>query len=176
MKRIVMVDEDDNPIGLEEKEKCHEGDGILHRAFLGMVFNDKCEILLARRGQSKKLWPGWWDGTVASHPSEGESYEQAVARRLREELGIEAREMKFLFKFRYQARYGAVGSENELCAVLAVRVGSDRICPNPEEVSEVRFADPRKLAGEAAGLYCPWFLLALENIDLNPLEICESFS
>jgi len=37
LEQIIIVDENDNCLGLEEKGKCHEGDGILHRAFLAMV-------------------------------------------------------------------------------------------------------------------------------------------
>ncbi len=36
MEQIVIVDENDNYIGEEEKEKCHDGSGILHRGFLAM--------------------------------------------------------------------------------------------------------------------------------------------
>lgn len=39
MEHIVIIDEKDNCIGEEEKEKCHDGNGILHRGFLAMVFN-----------------------------------------------------------------------------------------------------------------------------------------
>ena len=41
MQQIVIVDEDDNLIGEEEKEKCHDGNGILHRGFLVMIFNKR---------------------------------------------------------------------------------------------------------------------------------------
>jgi hypothetical protein len=81
--QIIVVDEDDNVIGEEDKEKCHDGDGILHRAFLAMVFNRAGELLLTRRSMSKKLWPQYWDGTVASHTVRGEDYEQASRRRLK---------------------------------------------------------------------------------------------
>jgi isopentenyl-diphosphate delta-isomerase len=30
---LILVDKDDNPIGTEEKVKCHLPNGILHRAF-----------------------------------------------------------------------------------------------------------------------------------------------
>ena len=46
---ISIVDENDNIIGTEEKMKCHDGGGILHRAFTLMVINSKGEFLLTKR-------------------------------------------------------------------------------------------------------------------------------
>ncbi len=82
MENIVVVDDNDNLIGEEEKEKCHNGNGILHRGFLVMVFNRDGELFLTRRSEEKPLWPGYWDGTVASHVWRGEDYVHASRRRL----------------------------------------------------------------------------------------------
>ena len=35
---VILVDENDNPIGTEEKVKCHLPDGKLHRAFTALLF------------------------------------------------------------------------------------------------------------------------------------------
>ena len=100
MGNIVIVDEHDDLIGEEERDKCHEGDGILHRGFLVMVFNNMGELLLTRRSEQKRLWPGFWDGTVASHVLRGESYVEASKRRLVEEIGLAEDKVDYLFKFR----------------------------------------------------------------------------
>ena len=71
---VILVDGNDNPIGKEEKVKCHLPDGKLHRAFTALIFNKDGKLLLTKRSDSKMLWPGDWDGTVASHPREGETY------------------------------------------------------------------------------------------------------
>ena len=34
---LVRVDENDNQIGTEEKVKCHQIDGLLHRAFTALA-------------------------------------------------------------------------------------------------------------------------------------------
>ena len=36
---LILVDKDDNPIGSEEKVKCHLPNGILHRAFTALLFD-----------------------------------------------------------------------------------------------------------------------------------------
>jgi isopentenyl-diphosphate delta-isomerase len=167
VEQIVIVDEDDNIIGEAEKEKCHDGDGILHRAILAMVFTPSGELLLTRRSEGKRLWPGYWDGTVASHPVSGEDYEQASKRRLRQEIGLVAEDVRYLFKFRYNARYENFGSENEMCAVTVVRdVDERRIIPDRKEISDVRTVAVKDLLDEVrdgAEAYTPWLKLALEH-------------
>ena len=71
---VILVDQNDNPIGKEEKVKCHLPNGKLHRAFSALIFNGEGKLLLTKRSESKMLWPNDWDGTVASHPREDETY------------------------------------------------------------------------------------------------------
>ena len=97
---VILVDENDNPIGKEEKVKCHLPNGKLHRAFTALIFNKEGKLLLTRRSDSKMLWPGEWDGTVASHPREGETYTSSAERRMPEEIGISCA-MNYVNKFEY---------------------------------------------------------------------------
>ena len=46
---LILVDEKDNVLGYESKKECHEGQGLLHRAFSIFIFNDKNELLLQKR-------------------------------------------------------------------------------------------------------------------------------
>jgi isopentenyl-diphosphate delta-isomerase len=174
-ERIVIVDENDNAIGEEDKGKCHDGAGILHRAFLAMVFNKSGELLLARRSERKKLWPGYWDGTVASHLFKGEDYEQASKRRLMEEIGLAATGIKYAFKFRYKAGYENIGTEHEICAVTIVRgVSFDSITPNSDEIAEIMFMDPRRLREEfetRKDTYAPWLILAINHMGEHSIAI-----
>ncbi len=71
---VILVDKNDVPIGKEEKVKSHLPNGKLHRAFTALLFDKEGRLVITRRSSSKMLWPGDWDGTVASHPREGETY------------------------------------------------------------------------------------------------------
>src|SRR5471032_3303829 len=84
---LILVDEADREIGHLSKSECHEGRGILHRAFSVLIFNGHGELLLQQRAASKPLWPLFWSNSCCSHPRRSESMEGAVQRRLREELG-----------------------------------------------------------------------------------------
>lgn len=168
MQQILIVDEQDNVIGEGDKEKCHDGSGILHRAFLAMVFNGAGELYLTRRSGKKRLWPGFWDGTVASHVLRGEDYEQASRRRLAEEIGLTTGDVTYLFKFQYRVGYMDIGAENEICAVTATKsVEAAMLIPDPEEISEIKVIDLQSLVRDMqvnGHIYAPWLVLAVEHM------------
>jgi isopentenyl-diphosphate delta-isomerase len=162
---IVTVDENDNELGIEEKHKCHDGDGILHRAFTLMIKNSKGEYLITKRSDKKRLWPGIWDNSISSHVWKGESYEDAAKRRLPDELGVTADNVKFLFKIRYQTAYKNEGSENEIDAFL-IAEGIDEIKPNEDEISEYEFLSYEDLKQDVeknSEKYSPWSLIIFKK-------------
>lgn len=157
---LILVDENDREIGFASKQRCHEGEGLLHRAFSVFLFDVDGRVLLQQRAAGKPLWPGFWGNSCCSHPRRGETVEAAARRRLGEELGVRA-ELEALFAFAYHARYLEVGSERELCWVLAGRLAA-RPRPNPAEVAALRWVTAAELdVGLAArpDLYTPWLHL-----------------
>jgi isopentenyl-diphosphate delta-isomerase len=177
-ERIVVVDEHDRVIGESEKGRCHDGAGLLHRGFLAMVFDDSGKLLLTRRSETKRLWPGYWDGSVASHVHTGEDYVQATRRRLKQELGITSEGIEYAFKFRYKAEYRDVGAEQEICGVTIVRgIDPGAVSPAPHEISEIRTADLKVLIEQVrkdSSQYTPWLILALAHISERPASPMEA--
>jgi hypothetical protein len=53
---LILVDEADHGVGHLSKVLCHEGRGILHRAFSLLIFNGNGELLLQQRSASKQMW------------------------------------------------------------------------------------------------------------------------
>jgi len=173
---VILVDENDNPIGKEEKVKCHLPNGKLHRAFTALIFNNEGKLLLTKRSGSKMLWPGVWDGTVASHPREGETYVSSAERRMPEEIGIGCK-MNYVNKFEYHVPYKDVGSENEICGTLIGTIDSfDESSMIKDEISEIKWINPAELKNELEqnrDTYCPWMVIALyflADSDSNTLE------
>ena len=157
---LVLVDEQDNEIGNLAKDKCHDGDGRLHRAFSLFIFEPQGKVLLQQRSAQKRLWPLYWSNACCSHPRRGENMEDAVNRRLLQELGVTS-ELEFLFKFIYHARYGHSGSEHELCRVY-IGVSSDPVVVNANEIADWRFVPVEELDRELAterGKFTPWMKL-----------------
>ena len=175
-EELILVDELDREIGCSPKSECHEGNGVLHRAFSIFIFNDQSELLLQKRSSEKPLWPDYWSNTCCSHPRVGESMEHAVSRRLQQELGFEC-PLTFLYKFKYHAQYGAVGAEHEYCWVYYGRY-SGAINVNVSEVADWRFVDVHALESElevSPECFTPWFKMEWAEISNNYLEaILES--
>jgi len=168
---LILVDEDDREIGSSSKAKCHEGEGLLHRAFSVFLFNSDGQLLLQQRSEIKPLWPLYWANSCCSHPRESETIEDAGRRRVREELHLDC-DPWFLYKFQYQARYEDRGSEHELCHVFAGLVTGD-VSAHPEEIVDWRFVTPSDLTHEIAtdpDRFTPWLKLEWERIRADFLD------
>lgn len=164
-EELILVDELDREIGAKPKSECHEGSGILHRAFSIFVFNEVDELLLQQRSAEKPLWPNYWSNTCCSHPRRGESMETAAARRLEQELGFECG-LEFLYKFKYHAQYGAVGAEHEYCWVYYGRYDGP-VDVNVKEIGDWRFMSVAALDAEleqAPERFTPWFKMEWAHI------------
>ena len=163
---LILVDDGDRDVGHLSKARCHEGRGVLHRAFSLLIFNRSGELLIQQRSPSKRLWPRFWSNSCCSHPRSGESMEAATRRRLLEELGLVC-PLKFLFKFQYQAQFDATGSEHELCSVFIGRC-SDPVQVNAGEILAWRWISPEaldeELASPGAGKFTPWFMMEWARI------------
>ena len=72
LEQLILVDPNDTEIGSMTKLDCHQGDGVLHRAFSVFVFNSRGDTLLQQRSELKMLWPGYWSNACCRHPRVGE--------------------------------------------------------------------------------------------------------
>ena len=162
---ILVIDENDNFLREEEKTKCHIGDGILHRAITVMVMDCKGRYLITKRSSKKMLWPGYWDGSISSHQRKGETDEESVRRRVKEELGVECKEVEFVLKIRYQSKYEDVGSENEIDYFFLAK-GIDGVKPDSDEISKYKFLTLDELKKDMSinrDSYGPWFPLIFDK-------------
>lgn len=109
---LILVNEQDEPIGSMPKTEVHLK-GLLHRAFSVFLFNSRGEMLLQQRALHKYHSAGLWSNTCCSHPRVDETVEQAVKRRLVEEMGLTA-DVQFLYTFKYKATLENGYTEHEL--------------------------------------------------------------
>ena len=164
-EELILVDALDRVLGHASKAACHDGEGVLHRAFSLFVFNPDGALLLQQRSAGKRLWPGYWANTCCSHPRRGESLDVAAQRRLQQEMGMRC-ELRYVYKFQYQARYGTSGSEHELCSVF-VGTTDAPVQPNRTEVAAWRFILPEALDTEmatSAAQFTPWLQLEWQRL------------
>ena len=163
---LILVDPGDRVVGYLDKSACHDGDGVLHRAFSLFIFNPAGQLLLQQRASEKRLWGGYWSNSCCSHPRRGETMDVAVNRRLEQELGMTA-DLHFAYKFEYSASFGELGTEHELCWVYIGSTASQPVI-NTTEIDDWRWIDPAELSREIAddpSRFTPW--LAMEWARLN---------
>lgn len=153
-EKVILVDENDNPMGLMNKMEAHEK-AVLHRAFSVFVLNDANEIMLQQRAKQKYHSPLLWTNTCCSHQREGETNIEAGKRRLQEEMGF-VTELKELFHFIYKAPFDNGLTEHELDHVM---VGYFNEMPNinKEEVED-------------------WKWMKIEEVKLDMLENPEVYT
>lgn len=84
-----VVDEQGNTIGEAPRSVCHDGKSmLLHPVVHLHLYNSSGDLFLQKRSQAKDIQPGKWDTSVGGHAAPGESIEEALAREVREEIGI----------------------------------------------------------------------------------------
>lgn len=156
-EQLILVDENDEPTGSARKDRCHDGEGILHRAFSVFLWDANGKVILQKRASGKRLWGDYWSNSCCSHPRLGESMALAVERRLAEELGVQAH-TEFVYKFVYRASFGYLGSEYECCSVFLGRT-TDRIKVNNSEIAEWKAVDSAELTAALENQndqFTPW--------------------
>lgn len=131
LEHVILVNENDEPIGLMEKLEAHQK-GVLHRAFSVFILNDKNELMLQQRAQSKYHSPLLWTNTCCSHQKPNETNTEAGTRRLQEEMGFTT-ELLDVFSFIYKAPFDNGLTEHELDHVLVGKFNEEPNI-NPTEV------------------------------------------
>ena len=163
--QVILVDENDNEIGFEEKIKAHENGGKMHRAFSIFIFNPKEEMLLQQRAKIKYHCGGLWTNSCCSHPGPGESTKDASHRRLVEEMGFDC-DLEETSSFTYKAPFENGLTEWEFDHVFIGHYDGS-INPDPEEVEDFCYMDIDDLRDDIKKhpeKYTPWFKIILEKV------------
>jgi isopentenyl-diphosphate delta-isomerase len=163
---LILVDPSDKVVGYLDKSAAHDGEGVLHRAFSLFIFNPEGRLLLQRRAPGKRLWPEFWSNSCCSHPRKGERMEEAVHRRLEQELGMTA-ELNFAYKFEYTAPFGELGTEHELCWVYIGHTEAEPVI-NTTEIMDWRWIEPRELSAAIdrdPAAFTPWLKMEWHRLN-----------
>lgn len=134
-ERVQFVDENDNPIGAGPREEAWEKGIALRHAYI--VLRDKDgNFLLQQRSQLKKKNPGRYTYAATGHVDEGESYDEAAVRELKEEVGIDAN-LTLIDKSSYMS--DEVNAQ-VFIAIYSGEIDHDvQLVLDPEEVSGTRW-------------------------------------
>ena len=159
---VVLLSPEGQPVGTADKAAVHTADTPLHLAFSSYLFGPDGRLLLTRRALTKRTWPGAWTNSCCGHPAPGEAPEDAVRRRVGQELGLAVTDLRLaLPSFAYRAVDASGVVENEVCPVWFGSVDGDPV-PDPAEVDDWRWVDWP--VTDRAGL-SPWAQLQLAELD-----------
>jgi len=171
-EKVILVDENDNQIGLMPKMEAHEK-AVLHRAFSVFIFNDENELMLQQRALHKYHSPGLWTNTCCSHQRDGESNIEAGKRRLNEEMGFVA-DLRETTSFVYKAPFDNGLTEHELDHVMIGNYNEEPII-NKDEVASWKWMPLEDVKVDIAlrpEKYTAWFKIIFEkfyeHINVNP--------
>jgi isopentenyl-diphosphate delta-isomerase len=165
LNRLILVDENDVPLGTVEKMEAHEK-ALLHRAFSVFIFNEKGEMLLQQRSKNKYHSAGLWTNACCSHPKPGEDIQRAAQRRLHEELGF-VTSIEEIFDFIYKSSFENGLTEYEFDHVF-IGIFDDQIEPDKKEVSDYCFKSLEEIKSSLQsdpGLYTAWFHIAFPMVE-----------
>jgi isopentenyl-diphosphate delta-isomerase len=175
MDYVILVDSEDNEIGIMEKLEAHEK-GLLHRAFSVFLFNSKGEMLIHQRAFTKYHSPGLWTNACCSHPAPNESILDAAKRRMTEEIGIQT-ELSQAFSFEYREAFENGLIEHELDHVL-VGYTDGKPALNPHEVESFRWITLESLLEEISSApekFTVWFRIILnQHFENLKKELCHA--
>lgn len=181
---IILVNEEDQEIGYGEKLDVHVKEQ-LHRAFSVFVFDIETQrMLIQKRAEGKYHSGGKWSNACCSHPRKGEVMEEALARRLQEELGFKMPERLNIFDypvypkelgvdniieaghFTYYAKFNGL-AEHEIDHVFVYYPSKEQLkhmqC-NPEEIGDIEWVALEDLlisVEKSPESYSAWFKPAL---------------
>ena len=162
-EKVILVNSNDEPIGLMPKMEVHEK-ALLHRAFSVFVINGNNELMLQQRALQKYHSPGLWTNTCCSHQRDGEENIEAGLRRLQEEMGFET-PLEYLFNFIYKAPFDNGLTEHELDHVMLGRYEGEPSI-NSEEVASWKWMDIDLIHADLINnptAYTVWFAIIFDR-------------
>ncbi|WKW47487.1 isopentenyl-diphosphate Delta-isomerase [Myroides sp. JBRI-B21084] len=162
-EQVILVNHNDEPIGLMEKIEAHEK-ALLHRAFSVFVLNNKNQIMLQQRAAHKYHSPLLWTNTCCSHQRVGETNLQAGTRRLQEEMGFTT-PLKEVFSFIYKAPFDNGLTEHEYDHVM-IGYYNDEPIINKNEVENWKWMNAEDIKNDMQlnpQNYTAWFKIIFDK-------------
>ncbi len=140
--------------------------GLRHPAVSVFVL-DGARTLIQRRALGKYHTPGLWANACCTHPAWDEEPAACALRRLREELGLRGRDLRWRDRIEYRAEVGDGLVEHEVVELFTVEADArTALAPDPREVMEVRWIGLDALRAEVAATpaaFTPWLRIYLAD-------------
>ncbi len=162
-QQVILVDENDNDIGLEGKISAHRK-GHLHRAISVYIFNSKGQLMIQQRAKDVYHSGLLWSNTCCSNCYEGETAAVSAHRSLKGEMGFDC-ELKKAFSIIYKTSVSDGLIEHEFLHVFFGMHDGDP-ATNKKEVMDWKWMDFGQLDDDIkrnGDLYTPWLKILMEE-------------
>ena len=87
MELVDLYDENRAPLGRTAERYGKKDPGEYRTVVHVCLFNSRGQLLIQKRTDGKRVWPGMWDVSVGGGVDAGETSRQGAEREFREELG-----------------------------------------------------------------------------------------
>jgi len=140
---LILVDRFGRRTGVANRDECHRGEGMRHRAFVIFIFTGDGRVLVQKRVR-RKLGGGRWDVSATSHVCANESYDAAISRCIHHELGITAVVRPvYRLAYIYHQQLGD-SAEYEHCSLFLMNYDGV-VNVNASEADEIRWVEYTEL-------------------------------
>jgi len=136
-----LVDENDQVIGSLSRKDIYAEGLRNYRVIHAFIINSEGKLWIPRRVNTKKLYPGGLDYSIAGHVESGETYEEGLIKEAREEVNMDLNEIS----------YKEIASFNPLshkvhCFQKVYEIKSDEAPEyNPEDFSGYEWLSPTEI-------------------------------
>ncbi|WP_445385265.1 NUDIX hydrolase [Robiginitalea sp. IMCC44478] len=155
-ERIDIWNKNGTPTGKSTLKSEAHLKGLFHPTVHIWIYNGRGQVLLQKRSETKKTFPGLWDVSVAGHVAAGEAIEEAALREAKEELGLEMHiaDLYFyrIFKSVQEHSNGIRDCEFHHCYLSRLDLPVEAFQLQASEVAEVRWESLIAFADKVWGL------------------------
>lgn len=138
---LVIVNGEDQVVGFKTREEFQKDETLICRVVAVFVINDQGKILLQKRSRNKHTYPGFYTLSATGHVEKDESYEAAIHRELKEELGIDG---KLEYFFKTIVYPDNLGNETEMAAFFKYHDNGPFVIAK-DEIEYVKFFSVEEL-------------------------------
>lgn len=154
MELIDVLDENGIKTGeILPRDEIHK-QGLWHRIIVVAIVNEKNQILIQQRSNTKDKNPGMWDISVTGHLSAGQDSLMAATREISEEVSVslgysvEVRDFRFMFSYRKEEQVNDHHYDRQFYDFFILRqsgLTTENIKFQTSEVQAVRFVTIHEL-------------------------------
>ncbi len=128
--------------------------GLWHRIIVVAIVNEKNEILIQQRSDTKDKNPGMWDISATGHLSAGQDSLSAAAREINEEVSVnlsynvDIKNFRYMFSYRKEEKVSEEHFDRQYYDFFILRqngLSADNIRFQDSEVQAIKFVSINEL-------------------------------